>query len=104
MTSVITATDAAATIAKALANKESPELAWYAGLNDDTRSLINALVAGLARQIPGVGALTGLEIIHAIHCYYLDGQDLRASRARARVERPAVNTHAHTKNAVGEGS
>ena len=97
----ISAAKVAALIAEAQASKESPELAWYAGLNDDTRSLIDILVAGLARQIPGVGALTGLEIIHAIHRRYVDGQDLRASRARARVARHPVNTQPHTKNAVG---
>ena len=101
MNTVITATDVGAIIAKALASKDAPEFGWYAGLNDDTRSLVNVLVAGLSRQIPGVGALTGLEIIYAIYRRYLDDQDVRASRARARVARPPVNTHPHTKIAVG---
>ena len=96
-----TAAITAAKVAEAQASKDTPELAWYAGLNDDTRSLIDILVAGLARQIPGVGALTGLEIIHAIHCRYVDAQDMRVSRARARVARHTVNTRPHTKNAVG---
>lgn len=101
MNSPMSAAIVAPILAEAAASKDRPELAWYAGLNDDTRSLVDVLVAGLARQIPGVGALTGLEIIHAIHRRYVDGQDLRVSRARARVARPLVNTRPHTKNAVG---
>lgn len=101
MNSPMSAAIVAPILAEAVASKDRPELVWYASLNDDTRSLIDILVASLARQIPGVGPLTGLEIIHAIHCRYVDGQGLRVSRARARVARHTVNTRPHTKNAVG---
>lgn len=90
-----------AILAEAAASKDLPELVWYAGLNDDTRSLINVLVASLARQIPGVGARTGLEIIYAIQRQY-DPETMRVSRARARVVCPSVNTQPHTKNATGK--